>query len=241
MLKMKIETPDWDRKLRQFAETPQLIRKAVVGALSDTVDDLHTRQTLEMKRVFDRPSPYVLRGLKKRYPGQVGVMKAGTGFEFFPVGKSPEDIVKPHVFGGDRSQKRSERRLAQQSLLMPAAKAIQGRNYPRGAGGDIIGARYSEMLAAMGAMSETARSNLPKSAQRNRKSVSFFAMRRKGDAMPFAIAERRGGKLTIMLVPSRPMNYPKRYDYFGVGQKQARYSLPLHFNRIVNRYMARMN
>lgn len=238
MLAMKIETPDWDRKLRQLAETPDLIRKAVVGAISDTVDDLHTRQTLEMKRVFDRPSPYVLRGLKKRYPGNSGVARAGTYFEFFPVGKSPEDIIKPHVFGGTRGQKRSERRLAQHGLLN-GGFTIQGREYPRGSGGDISGARYSEMLAAIGTMSETARSNLPKSAQRNRKGVSFYVVKR--DGLPVAIAERRGGKVTVMLAFARRVQYQRRYDHFGVGSKQVRYSLPLHFNRIVNRYLARMN
>jgi len=238
MLKMKIETPDWDRKLRQFAQTPDLIRKAVVGALSDTVDDLHTRQTMEMKRVFDRPSPYVLRGLKKRYPGNSGVMRAGTGFEFFPVGKSPEDIIKPHVFGGTRGHKRSERRLAQHGILN-GGFTIQGREYPRGSGGDIAGARYAQMLAALNTMSETARSNLPKSAQRNRKNVEFFVVKR--DGLPVAIAERKGGKVTVMLAFARRANYTRRYDYFGVGERQVRYSMPLHFNRIIGRYLSRMN
>ena len=240
MLALQVETPDWDRKVRQLAEMPNLIRKVVVAALSDTVDDVHTRQTMEMQKVFNNPTPYVTKGLKKRYSagkmGQ-GVTKAGTYFEFFPIGKSPEDIVKPHVFGGTRSTKRSERRLQQLGLLN-GGFTVMGRDYPRNGSGDISGARYTEMLSAIGALSESARSQMPKSRQKDRKGVSFFVVRRNG--IPVAIAERRGGDVRVMLSFARQVQYQKRYDHFGVGAKQVAYSLPLHFNRIFNRYASRL-
>ena len=255
MLAMQIDTSDFDRGLRVLAEMPDMIRKAVVGALSDTVDDLYTRQEMEMKTVFNKPSPYVLKGLKKSYPGGregqssrarfgQGVLKAGTYFEYFGGTGSPESIVKPHVFGGQRSHKASEKRLQQQMLSLRSQDTVQGRNYPRGSGGDINGARYSEMLAAMGALSETARGAMPKGKQKDRKGVSFFAMvprgGKRGDA-PMLIAERRGSDVKIMIVNTkRRTQYKKRYDYFGVGQKQVAYSLPLHFNRIINRMVTRL-
>lgn len=250
MLAMKVETNDWDRKLKMLSELPNVIRNAVIGTLSDTVDDVHTRQTMEMQQVFDRPTNYVLKGLKKNYPGGMagkqsnkarygmGAMKAGTYFEYFPIGKSPEDIVKPHVFGGSRGQKRSERRLKQVGILPAGGFTIMGENYSRDKNGNISGARMAEMLAALNTMSETARSNLPKGKQRNRKGVSFFVVKRGG--VPVAIAERRGSTTTVMLAFARSVNYQKRYDFFGVGAKQVAYSLPLHFNRIINRYISRM-
>lgn len=253
MLAMKIETGDLEAKMKQLAQMPDLIRKAVVGAMSDTVDDVHTRQTMEMKAVFDRPTNYVLKGLIKNYPGGVagkrgrfarygsGVMEAGTEFEFFPVGKSPEDIVRPHVFGGSRGQKRSERRLRTEAGILPAgAFTIMGNNYPRDGHGNISGARYAEMLAALGAMSETARSNLPKGKQKDRKKVRFYVMKR--GKTPIGIRERNGSNSVVMLVFARSVSYRKnvKFDYFDVGRKQVAYSLPLHFNRIVNRYMSRM-
>lgn len=251
MLAMKIETGDLEAKMKQLAQMPDLIRKAVVGAMSDTVDDVHTRQTMEMKAVFDRPTNYVLKGLIKNYPGGVagkrgrfarygsGVMQAGTEFEFFPVGKSPEDIVRPHVFGGHRTQKRSERRLKQIGFIPAGGFTVMGDNYARDGHGNISGAKMAEMLAALNTMSETARSNLPKGKQKNRKGVSFYVSKR-GD-VPIAIRERRGKTSTVMLVAARwGQGYKKKFDYFGVGRKQVAYSLPLHFNRIVNRYLSRM-
>lgn len=240
MLAMQIDTKDWDRKLRQLAETPDIIRKAVTGALSETVDDLHTRQKLEMKQVFNNPTPYIMNGIKKRYPGGKmgqGVMKAGTYFEYFPVGKSPEDIVKPHVFGGNRRHKKSERRISGLGFN-PGGYTIMGSEYPKNNSGDIPGARYTQMLHQLGALSQFARQAMPKNKQKDRKGTSYYVIRR-GD-VPIAIGERNGASTRIMLVFARNVNYQKRYDYFGVGERQVAYSLPLHFNRIVNRYISRM-
>lgn len=240
MLAMSVDTSDFDTKLRQLAEMPEIIRKAVTGALSDTVDDLHTRQKLEMKQVFNNPTPYIMNGIKKRYPGGKmgqGVMKAGTYFEFFPVGKSPEDIVKPHVFGGQRKHKKSERRISGLGFN-PGGYTIMGSEYPKNNSGDIPGARYTQMLHQLGALSQFARQSMPKNKQKDRKGTSYYVIRR-GD-VPIAIGERNGASTRIMLVFARNVNYQKRYDYFGVGERQVAYSLPLHFNRIVNRYMSRM-
>ena len=242
MIALQVDTADFDRKLRQLADMPNVIRKAVTGALSDTVDDLHTRQTMEMKQVFNNPTPYVLRGLKKRYPGGKmgrGVSGAGTYFEFFPREKSPEDIVKPHVFGGKRSPKRSERRLAGLGLMQNGDITTMGRDYPRNNSGDISGARYTQMLHQLGALSETARSQMGKNRQKNRKGTSYYYVVSKSGTP--VIVERNGDNTRIILVIAKyGQGYKKKYDYFRVGQKQVEYSLPLHFNRIINRYMSRM-
>ena len=252
MLAMQIETPDWDRKLRQLAETPELIRKSVVGALSETVDDLLVRQRMEMGQVFNNPTPYITKGIKGFYPGGKGgvrasrkgrvgatVAQAGTYFEFFPVGSSPEDIVKPHVFGGARRQKKSERRLMGVGKIGAGDMTVMGRDYPKNNSGDISGARYTQMLNELGALSDVARSFMPKSRQKNRKGTSYFMLTSKS-GVP-VIVERNGKNTRIMLVVAKPgAGYTKKYDYFGVGERQVAYSLPLHFNRVVQRYISRM-
>lgn len=240
MLAMQVDTSDFQTKMRQLAQLPDIIGKVVRASLSDTVDDLHTRQSMEMRQVFNNPTPYVMRGLKKRYPGGKygqGVAKAGTYFEFFPQGKSPEDIIKPHVFGGSRPQKRSERKLNQIGYNV-GGYTIMGSEYPKNGSGDISGARYTQMLHQLGALSEMARQSMPKNRQKDRKGTSYYVIKRGG--VPIAIGERTGSSTRIMLVFARNVQYQKKYDYFGVGEKQVAFSLPLHFNRILNRYISRM-
>lgn len=240
MLAMQVDTSDFQTKMRQLAQLPDIIGKVVRASLSDTVDDLHTRQSMEMRQVFNNPTPYVMRGLKKRYPGGKygqGVAKAGTYFEYFPVGKSPEDIIKPHVFGGSRPQKRSERKLNQIGYNV-GGYTIMGSEYPKNGSGDISGARYTQMLHQLGALSEMARQSMPKNRQKDRKGTSYYVIKRGG--VPIAIGERTGSSTRIMLVFAQNVQYQKKYDYFGVGEKQVAFSLPLHFNRILNRYISRM-
>lgn len=254
MLAMKLDTSDLDRKFQMLVQMPQTIEKAVVGAMADTVNDIHAAQTRQMEMSFSKLSPYVKKGLVKALPygrdrqyggkrlGQT-LANSGTYFEDFPSRGSPNAIIAPNVFGGKRKEKASESRLKSLGFVMPNGFTVQGKDYPKGANGNINGARYSEMLAALGALSETARSQMPKGKQRSRKGVSFFAMvpkgGKKGDR-PMAIGERRGKDLKIMLVPVASVTYKKRYDYYGVGQKQLAYSLPRHFDRILKRYLDRM-
>lgn len=246
MLAMKVETPNWDMQLRRFAEMPDLIAKTVRGALSETVDDLHTRELMEMDQVFDKPTPYVKRGLKKRYPGRAGVLEAGIHFEEWPFGKSPADIIRPHVFGGPRRIKKSERRLNSFGIAPNGSWTTMSDGYPKNGYGNIAGARYTQMLNEVGALTDTAaRGKYTKrkssSEKRAVRDWQFFLFTPKGAKFPVGIAEKRGkAGIKMMLVFTRQPNYKKRFDYFEVARKQVAYSFPLAFNRIMNRYASRL-
>lgn len=239
MLKVKVEAPKIDQVVQKFATLPDAIRRTVIFSLNDTVDDLHKRQLMEMDRVFDRPTPYVKRGLRKRFAAgrarsgfrAPGAEMAGIYFEDFPVGKSPEDIIKPHVFGGSRPLKRSERRLQQFGVLPGGKYTVMGSAFEKNRHGNITGARYTQALSDLATIDTASRAFKGK-----RKTREFFIAR--NDAgQPIGIAERRGGKRVMMLVFTNAPQYKKRYRYFEVGQAQVAVSLPRHFNRIMNKEM----
>lgn len=246
MLALKIDMTDFDRKLALMMEMPGLIEKAVVGAMSETVNDIHAAQIQEMKLSFDRPTPWLQKGLIKALPygrdAQFGgkrlgqsLAKSGTYFEEFPVGRSPNDVVKPHVYGGSRPRKANEKRLASIGALPQGSFAIMGREYPRNNYGNIPGSVYSRMLADLGTI-PTAKAG----KKRENKAAKFFVMTAEGSDKPTHIAERIGKDLRTVLVFTQGVNYQKRYDYYKVGQDQLAYSLPRHFYRILMRYMNRL-
>jgi hypothetical protein len=246
MLALKIDTSDLDRKLALMMEMPGLIEKAVVGAMSETVNDIHAAQIQEMKLSFDRPTPWLQKGLIKALPygkdrqfggkrlGQT-LAQSGTYFEEFPVGRSPNDVVKPHVYGGSRRQKANEKRLMSIGALPQGGFAIMGREYPRNNYGNIPGSVYSKMLADLGTIptAQAAKKNQGKAAR-------FFVMTAEGSDAPTHIAERVGKNLRTVLVFTQSVNYQKRYQYHKVGKEQLAYSLPRHFDRILARYMNRL-
>jgi hypothetical protein len=208
---------------------------------------------MEMESAFDRPTAYVKRGLRKRYAAgrersgfrAPGAQVAGLYFEDFPVGKSPEDIVKPHVYGGARGFKRNERRLPDAVWRGEGGKynlgsgwyGIMGKDYPKNRNGNITGARYSEALSRLGTI-DTARPGQKRGSSKKGASRAYFILVKGG--RPVAVMERTGPRYPIipMLALTRKTpQYPKRYRYFEVGQQQVMASLPRHFNRIMNKEM----
>jgi hypothetical protein len=240
MLAMKLDTSDLDRKFALILEMPRTIEKAVVAAVADTVKDVHRAQLAEMKMSLAKDSPFLNRGLYKIQPFGQGRDIASSGTRFNNKGErgSPAAIIGPNIKGGGRGNKASAKRLISEGIMSPQYFTVEGRDYPRDSKGNISRARYSAMLAAVGAMSKEDRSSLPKSGQKDRKNVTFFVIKRGGEAI--GIAERRGKDVKIMLVFVNGTNYREKYDYYGVGKKQLAYSLPRHFDRILMRYMSKL-
>lgn len=240
MLSMKIDTSDMDRKFAMLLQMPRTIEKAVVGAVAETVNDVHRAQLEEMKMSLAKDSPFLKRGLYKIQPFGKGSSVANAGTRFNNVGPrgTPAAIIGPNIKGGGRGNKASAKALAAKGILPAGFFTVEGRNYPRDSKGNITRGRYSQMLDALGAISKADRATQPKGAQRDRKGVSFFVIKRGGQ--PFAIAERKGDDVKIMLVFVRDTNYRAKYDYIGAGNKQLAYSLPRHFDRILKRYLDRL-
>jgi hypothetical protein len=245
MLALKIDTSALDRAFDRMAEMPELIEKAVVGAVAETVHDIHAAQIQEMKMSFDNPTPWLQKGLIKALPGgrdrQFGgkrggqtLMQSGTYFEEFPVGSSQNDVIKPHIYGGQRRRKRNEKRMAGLGVFRDAELAVMSYSAPKNAYGNIPGSIYSRMLADLGTI-PTARAG----KKREGKAAKFFLMRRE-DGLQY-IAERVGDDIVpILMLFNWRKGYTKVYDFHGAGARQLAYSLPRHFSRIMNRYMNKL-
>jgi hypothetical protein len=207
-------------------------------AINDTVDDMVVSQRVEMRKVFDNPRPYTLNALYPKYAGKRGgILQAGIAFREFGVKGTPAyKYLTPHIKGGPRRMKRSEKALQNLGYLGSAYQTTQGRNYERDQYGDIPGGQYTRMLAELGVQGIGLGGAKSQRNPRTKGDKKFGVMYRK-DGRPFAIAEFRAGTPVIMLVFTGMANYKKRYDFYGVAQRQVQASLPKHFNRIFTRVM----
>lgn len=216
-------------------------------AVNDTVDDMIVSERVEMRKVFDNPRPYTLNALYPRYAGRRGnILQAGIAFREFGVKGTPAyKYLMPHIKGGTRRLKRSEKALRQIGVLngsvgpkgpMAGTWTVQGRNYEKDAYGDIPGGQYTRMLAELGVQGIGLAGPKAQRSPRGKGNKQFFVMRRE-NGRPFAIAEKRGDQAVIMLVFSALPQYKKRYDFYGVARKQVQMSFPKHFNRVFARMM----
>lgn len=207
-------------------------------AVNDTVDDMVVSQRVEMRKVFDNPRPYTLNALYPRYAGKRGnILQAGIAFREFGVKGTPAyKYLTPHIKGGQRRMKRSEKGLQSLGYLGSGNQTVQGRNYEKDQYGDIPGGQYTRMLAEIGLLGIGLGGPKSQRGPRRKGDKKFDLMYRK-DGRPFAVAEFRAGTPVIMLVFTGMANYKQRYDFYGVARLQVQKSLPKHFNRVFARMM----
>ena len=220
------------------------IEDVIRYAVNDTVDDMVIGQRIEMRRVFDRPRPYTVNALFGKYASRRGsLLKAGIAFREFSgrTGTPAYKYLMPHIKGGPRRLKRSEKALQSINSLPGGKLTVQGKNFQRDQYGDITGGQYTRMLAELGVSVNGMAGPAKQKSIREKGGRRFFAMPhkggRRGDGNPMAIAERRGKEIVIMLVLTGEFTYKPRYDFYGLANRQVMYSLPKHFNRIFNRMM----
>ncbi len=206
--------------------SPALHKAALSKAVFNTLQDARKEEINEMKEIFDRPTPFILRGLKVKVQGLEGDM----GFETFPVGRSPSDIIAVHVEGGDRPMKRSEKYL--RSYWIPGAGATVNQY------GNVPGTLMSQILSYLGKFPEvgykaniTARSRKRKGGRLR----TFFVVGPGNPGLHAGVWERKaGGKVKPILIFINNPKYGKRFRFYDVARKVILRNMQNRYNDALN-------
>ena len=162
----------------------------------------------EMKASFESPiKAYLPRNIlvwKADRKHGIDKMFARVGLENFGnKGQAVYDIMKPHIFGGERKQKRSERQLG--GWFYPSIHADRDRY------GNVKPAQYSKMLSDL-------QSQGPGGINTKDKRKQYFPVIRGGKKI---IMRRRTKAETPkpFIVQGRKPMYSKRFDFYGAIEK----------------------
>ncbi len=203
-------------KLTGIEEAKKLVssalhRAALSKAVFNTSHDARKATIDEMKEVFDRPTPYVIRGVKAKVQG----LEADIGFEEFPVGKSPAEIVYPHVEGGGRPMKRSEKYL--RTYWVPGKGATLNQY------GNIPGSMITQILSQLGKFPEVGYlANITARSKKRKKGRirNFFIVGPGNTGLRPGIWERiSGGRVKPILIFVQNPTYHKRFRFYDVVKK----------------------
>src|SRR5579859_6769455 len=135
-----------------------------MSRLSRTETDLVTAKSLtftvqagqraeidEMRRVFDRPTPYALNGtrIQSATPARLeaSVFLKDEAFKGTPA----EKFLGPEVEGGPRTHKRFEKALIGAGLMPADMFAVPGDRCPLDQYGNVSGPFIVQLLSALGA------------------------------------------------------------------------------------------
>jgi hypothetical protein len=175
---------------------------AMAGALNDVMYASRTAIMGEMAKVFDRPTPYVLRSLRYRKAS-----KSDLAFELWSeeFGRTftPAQVLQAEITGGGRPMKRSE--IALGSYWVPGEGAKLDRY------GNVRGADISAMLSALKLSNDPMQNRTRRSRA---KAVRRGALRnyfRQGNI----IYLRNGRRIAPFLVLTKAPSYHPRLAFEG--------------------------
>jgi hypothetical protein len=231
-----------DKAISNMKGVQKQVAFANTVALTRTAKEVHARLTAEMPKVFDRPTPYVMRGL-----AWLGARKGSDearvfARQFAGKGTPAEYILNPQVFGGQRRIKRFERALQGKGLMPPGWIAIPGPGAKFDAYGNINRGQIVQMLSALKAFSEQGYLMNRTNSRRSRKTADrnrYFVPARKQGAMPIGIYRHLGKHKNIPVILFKSAaQYRKRYPFIEMGKTMTRQIFDAEFSRAFAQAMA---
>ena len=113
------------------------VRFATARALTDVARQAQQDVQAEMRKVFDNPTPWVLRGVRTRSADKTNlaaqVLIESTGGK----GVAPSKILAAEIEGGARRQKRFERALQAKGMMPGGYVAVPAAGAPLDGNGNI--------------------------------------------------------------------------------------------------------
>lgn len=187
---------------------------ALAKALTNTVQAVKAGEIEEMKKVFDRPTPYTLKSLfiepatKVKLQSKVWVKDEAVKY------------IDPHITGGGRKFKRSEIHLQRARWLKEDMYWTPGQKASLNKYGNISGGKITQILSVLKAHPDPYAWTSKRSRQRNKKLPEYFAI---SGAKPSQLApgvyQRSGRKIKPILAFVKKPGYKQRYKFFEVAQK----------------------
>ena len=199
---------------------------AVAIALNETAGDVKKDEQTEMKKVFDNPTPFILNSMYiSRADKKAGRFFVEVGFINSGRRSNAAKIMRPHILGGYRAKKMSEKHLG--SMYVPG-QAARLNKY-----GNISPGQVEQVLSVLGRSENWAghTSNVTaRSRARNRKPREYFALYApKDDLKPGVYEKTKGGEIKPIMIFIKAAHYTKRFRFFEIAEACARRNFQRRF------------
>lgn len=207
--------------------------KLVSNVLNSTANKIALTLKDEMKRVFDRPTPYTLRSI---YPwrGKPSDLRAEVRIRDFAAKGTPaHKFLEPEVFGGRRGQKSFEKALSQAGLLPAGMYAVPAKDSPYlDSYGNLRPAYFNQILSYVRANRDGSQNRgfgpkSRKNAKGKRFGTQFFVRKVFAeDGLPLGVYEKKGNKARMVIAFVKAPIYKQRLRYFEISERVAREYFP---------------
>ena len=198
---------------------------ATAKALTLTAKQAQAAVVAEMTRVFDRPTPWALRGTYVKPATKTDLSAllwikddAGNG------GIPADRFLRPEIESGPRRHKKFEKALIAAGVMPADMYAVPGARVPLDRYGNVTPGTLRAILSGIGAAERTAgylANRTARSAKRGKKKADYFVGRPGNGKGPLGIWQRVGRGARPILIFVKQPTYRKRLDFYGVAARVA--------------------
>ena len=195
---------------------------AYMQALNNTAYQAMIATRKHMRATFDKPIvPYLVAGIvyqKAKKDKDIDRMFSRIDMEDFgDKGQARKNIMKPHIEGGTRRQKKAEH-----LMLGPGRFFYPGRSAPRDRYGNLQNSQIVKAISDVGRNADATQNT-------KRKKKKYFAINtRKQKTM---IMQRNGNSVTPFMVEGRKPTYKKRFMFYEVIEKTVKKNFQRNMDR----------
>lgn len=197
-------------------------------ALNDTAFQAMRAAKKHMRETFERPIVgYIPKGItvqKAVKNKNLDQMMARVDLEDFgDKGQARRDIMKPHILGGTRRQKKAEHLFVGSGRYLYA-----GRDAPRNRYGNLHNAQIVKAISDIGRNTDAGQNT-------KRRKKKYFAINT--NKQRTIIMQRNGNTATPFMVEGKKPQYRKRFQFYEVIIKTAKNNFPRNMTRNLRKAM----
>jgi hypothetical protein len=229
--------------LKKLSDVPKRVRLATVLGINWTAKQAHDDVVKAMPSIFDRPTPYTMRGFYVWRADKNNLQAKLEARTFAGKGTPAYKYLSPEVYGGGRGLKGHERALRAAGILPGGMFTVPASGAPRDSYGNLPGSEYVRILSELRAFGEQGyTANITaRSAARKKKAGRFrayFAITPaqlghgglRGAQSPGVYRRTERGIKPILIFVRRP-SYRKRFPFHEIAKRSVDANYEANFNR----------
>lgn len=248
-MRISIKT-DVDLTIEAINAVPRQVRYGTAVAITRTGQDVREAERVEMRDVFDRPTPYTLNSifLQRATPNNLRavVWLKNEGGEGTPADR----YLMPQIKGGPRPLKRFELALRQAGLLPDGMIAVPASGAKLDGYGNMSRGQIVQILAYFRTFGEVGyRANITEAGRKRmargtkkRQGFAYFVGRPGDGKLPLGVWQRVhfavGSAIKPILLFVDQAHYAAIYDFEYTAQHTITRVLPGHLTREITAAMA---
>ena len=220
--------------LRGLADSK--IKAAAKAALNTAAYQGAEATKKEMAQVFDRPTPWVLGGVRYK---KATIEKLEASIDFDKWGNKTNvtvaHVLNAEIYGGQRRHKRHEIALQRAGILPSGMGIVPGKAAQLDAYGNMKGGQIVQIMSWFGSFGEQGyranstdktRARLGRDKRNGQKGFQYFVLQKSYGKLQPGIYQRfqfgHGSAVKPVMIFVKLPWYKKRLDFYGVAEKAAR-------------------